>query len=269
MIIAVDTGGTKTLIASFDAKGNKQIISKFPTPRDQTEYIETVVSHVKSGLSDSPLKAISIAVAGPIKHGVLLRSPNIGWENFDVKEAIGQFFPDTTIYIGNDADMAAVGESHQLPEHELSLYITMSTGVGTGLTFNKRLLPALERFEGGSMRVVYENNLQRWEDIASGKNFYERYGKYGSEIDDPAIWNDYAERAAVGFQLLIPLLEPDYVVVGGSMGTHFAKYADRLQVLLDERIAKHMPAVRIVQANNPEEAVIDGCYYFAIDNLVS
>ena len=269
MIIAVDTGGTKTLIASFDDRGNKEIITKFPTPRDKQEYIDAVVTHIRDHVAETTLTAISIAAPGPIKHGVLLRTPNIGWQNFDVPREIGQHFPGTPIFFGNDADMAAVGEARQLPEHELSLYITMSTGVGTGLTYNQRLLPALERFEGGSMRVNYDGSLQRWEDIASGRKFYERYGKYGSEIDDPVVWDDYAERAAVGFQLLIPLIEPDYIVVGGSMGTHFAKYAAKLQALLEERIAKHMAPVKIIQANNPEEAVVDGCYYYAVDQLAS
>ncbi len=267
MIIAVDTGGTKTLIASFDDSGNKEIVSKFATPRDQTEYINTVVAEIRKYVADTPLRAIAIAAPGPIKHDILLRTPNIGWENFDIRQQVGQHFPSTPIFFGNDADMAAVGEAHQLPEHELSLYITMSTGVGTGLTYNRRLIPALERFEGGSMRVNYDGTVQRWEDVASGRKFYERNGKYGSEVDDPAVWDDYAERAATGFQLLIPLLEPDYVVVGGSMGTHFAKYATKLQSLLDDRIAKHMGAVKIVQANNPEEAVVDGCYYYAINQL--
>lgn len=269
MIIAVDTGGTKTLIASFDTDGNKQIITKFPTPRDKAEYIEAVVSSIRDYAANAPLTAISIAAPGPIKHGILLRTPNIGWEDFDVSREIGQHFQGTPIFFGNDADMAAVGEAHQLPEHELSLYITMSTGVGTGLTYNKQLLPALERFEGGSMRVNYDGSLQRWEDVASGRKFYERYGKYGSEIDDPVTWDDYAERAAIGFQLLIPLIEPDFIVVGGSMGTHFPKYADKLQTLLEERIGKHMTPVQIVQANNPEEAVVDGCYYYAVDQLAS
>ena len=169
----------------------------------------------------------------------------------------------------NDAALAGIAEAREFTPADLSVYVTLSTGAGGGITFNGSLLSELERFEVGSMRVEYEGQLQRWEDVASGKKFFERYGKYGSEIDDPDIWQDYAERVAVGLQILISLLEPDHLIIGGSMGTHFAKYSEQLETILNSRIAKHMAVTTISQAVHPEEAVIYGCYYYAQDLLAT
>lgn len=266
MIVAVDTGGTKTLIASFDSTGNATVLTKFPTPRDQTEYLNAVtatITEANLGIID----AIVIALPGPIKNGVLQRSPNIGWQNFDVVGAMKERFADSFVAIGNDADLAGIAEAHELEDPRLCLYVTLSTGIGTGLTFNKKLIPQLRRFEGGSMRIEYGGTRERWESIASGRNFYERYGQYGSDVTDPDKWRDYAERAASGLIALIPLLEPDHVVIGGSMGTHFAKYDTFLLDTLNSQITKHMSDVRITQAKRPEEAVIYGCYHYAIDAL--
>lgn len=266
MIITVDTGGTKTLIALFGDDGSIQESIRFPTPRERDDYLKQVASTINQ-LTTDKLRAIAVAIPGPIRKGVVQRTPNIGWEDFDVIHELGQHFPDTPIFLGNDADMAGVGESRFLDDPGLCLYVTFSTGVGTGLTHGGKLLPGLERFEGGSMRIEYAGARERWEGVASGSHFYERYGQYGSEVTDPAKWQDYAKRTASGLLALIPLIEPDNIVVGGSMGTHYHKYADYLQAILDEEIAKHMTGVTISQAKYPEEAVVYGCHFHALDQL--
>lgn len=269
MLIAIDTGGTKTLVAGFDELGTKQIIAKFPTPRETSEYLETVASHIREHIQTEALTALSVAMPGPIREQKVLRTPNIGWSNFDVIHDLGAYFPGIPIFLQNDAALAGIAESREFSSGELSVYVTLSTGAGGGITHNGHLFPELERFEVGSMRVEYEGQLQRWEDVASGKRFYERHGQYGSDVTDPIIWQDYAERVAVGLQILISLLEPDHLIIGGSMGTHYAKYAEQLQAILSERIAKHMAVTTLSQAVHPEEAVIYGCYYHALDFLTT
>ncbi len=269
MIIAIDTGGTKTLIARFDEVGNKEIITKFPTPRDISEYLEAVATHIKEYTGEKPLTALAVAMPGPIRDQKVLRTPNIGWSDFDVIRDLGNYFPDVPVFLQNDAALAGLAEAREFNPAKLSLYVTLSTGAGGGISYNGHLFPEFDRFEVGSMRVEYEGQLQRWEDIASGKRFYERHGQYGSDVTDPAIWQNYAERVAVGLQILISLLEPDHLIIGGSMGTHYAKYAEQLKAILEERIAKHMAVTTISQAVHPEEAVIYGCYYYALDSLAA
>lgn len=267
MIIAIDTGGTKTLIESFDEHGTKTYIDKFPTPRDKNEWVSKVVATIRDYTKDEPIEAVSIAIPGPIADHILVESPNIGWTNFDITGELRQHFPNSLVLLANDADLGGIGAAHQLDDAGLCLYVTLSTGIGTGLSYQRKLLPEIPFFEGGKMRIEYGDELVRWEHIASGKNFYERYGQFGSDVDDPEKWRDYAERVAKGLLILIPTLEPQAVIIGGSMGTHFAKYADFLQEILDEAIAKHMKNTQIVQAHDPEEIVIYGCYHHALDQL--
>lgn len=269
MLIAIDTGGTKTLIAAFDDEGNKEIITKFPTPKDKDEYLNSVSREIHQYVGDGTIAALSVAIAGPIRDKKVLRTPNIGWSDFDVISELQPFFPGIPVFMQNDAALAGIAEAREFgSDAGLSVYVTLSTGVGGGISYNGHLLSdELERFELGSMRVEYEGTLQRWEDIASGKRFYERHGQYGKDVTDAVIWQNYAERVAVGLQIIISLLEPDHLIIGGSMGTHFQKYTEQLHALLNERIAKHMAVTSISQAAHPEEAVIYGCYYYALDHL--
>lgn len=270
MIIAVDTGGTKTLIEAFDDDGNKEFIDKFPTPRDEKEYVQQVSNIIMSKTEPGTIKMLIIALPGPIRDNILVRAKNIGWEKFDVISAFRAKFPASKIFIGNDADLAGLAETRALERKTppaISLYVTLSTGIGTGLCFGGRLFPGLARFEAGAMRFTYDGKLQRWEDFASGQNFYDRYQQYGRDVNDEEKWRDYAERVSVGLVALIPLVEPDTIIIGGSMGTHFAKYSHLLESSLSKKIKTHRKQTQISQAKHPEEAVIYGCYYYALDEL--
>lgn len=270
MIIAIDTGGTKTLICRFDTDGVKHHVAKFPTPRRQADYLDAVGDAVKNAVDITDIDMVVVAAPGPIVDGCLLRAKNISdeWQNFEIASAISNRLGGVPVYAANDADLAGLSEARALETPpRRSLYVTLSTGVGTGLALDGHLSDELSHLEGGWMRLPFEGRLQMWEDFASGRNFYERYGQYGSEVDDPEKWRDFAHRASLGLLALIPLLGPDHIVIGGSMGTHFAKYADFLRA----EITKNLPDFDtdlITQAKHPEEAVIYGCYYHAVDSLV-
>ena len=71
------------------------------------------------------------------------------------------------------------------------------------------------------------------------------------------------ELVLVGFQVLIPALQPQIIIIGGSVGVYFDHFAHLLTEVLSRRIPHFIAMPRIVQAKHPEEAVVYGCYYYA------
>ena len=268
MIVAVDTGGTKTLITLFSRDGVAGKMIKFPTPKDRNDYLEILKETLKSNYGGQRIEAVVVALPATIENGVALWFGNLDWRNLDIAKELKGVLGSAPVYVENDANLAGLAETRSRDPMPLSsLYVTVSTGIGTGFTTNGKIDPGLRRSEGGQMPVEFQSKIQTWESIASGKTIYNTYGKYARDIEDRQTWDEIAERISRGFLVAIPLLQPDLVIIGGSIGTYFEKYGEQLTAILKKHLPAHIPCPEFVEAKHPEQAVIYGCYYYAIDTL--
>ena len=147
------------------------------------------------------------------------------------------------------------------------LYVTISTGIGTGIITEGMIDPALRYSEGGRTIIEFGGKMLEWEQFASGKAIYTHFGKYARDITAKADWDTVADRISRGLLAIIPVLQPEMIVIGGSIGTYFSHYRKELDRILDTKLPAHIPTPTLSQAIHPEEAVIYGCYYYAIDQL--
>lgn len=272
MIITVDTGGTKTLVAAADSAGKFHTRYRFPTPKDTARYIEQLSQVILEHFDLKKVEAISVAVPGSTEGNVVRRCQNLAWEkDFKLVAELHKALATTTpIYIENDANLAGLAEAHALePTPKSCLYITVSTGIGTGITNNGKLVKFLDYFEGGLMVMEYDGMLRLWEDFASGRAIYETYGRYARDIKSRAVWEQIADKISRGILVLAPTLKPDVIVIGGSIGTYFEHYEIYLKAYLEKHIPHIMAETQIIQAKHPEEAVLYGCKIYAEQKLSS
>lgn len=269
MLIAVDTGGTKTLVAGFYHDGTMtQNVVKFPTPRDQNEYIAVLRTTIQEQFGGEKIEALVVALPGIIKNGIALWCSNLGWENFKVQTALESAFKDVPILVENDANLAGLAETRTLePMPISSLYVTVSTGIGTGVISNGKIDPGLRHSEGGHALVEFNGEIREWESFASGRAIYRDFGRFGSEIHDPESWQQIADRISRGFLAVVPIIQPDIVIMGGSIGEYFEKYNSQLVAILQEKLPPHIPCPLFQEAQHPNHAVLYGCYYYALDFL--
>jgi len=268
MIVTVDTGGTKTLVASFNKEGILGQQIKFPTPKDPVQYTKMLRETIKENYAGQLVDAIVVAIPGIIKNGVAVWCNNLGWKNFDVATALAGVLGKTPIFIENDANLAGLSETRFLKTvPSQSLYVTISTGIGTGITTGGHIDAGLRHGEAGRALIEYDGIVREWESFASGQAIYKTYGKYAHDITSKRTWDQIADRISRGFLAVIPILQPDIVIIGGSIGTYFDQFDKQLQNILKEKLPSHIPCPKFVQAKYPELAVIYGCYYYAIDSL--
>jgi predicted NBD/HSP70 family sugar kinase len=270
MLVAVDTGGTKTLVASFLEDGRIGEKFQFPTPTDTVEYVTLLKKVLETHFGNESIDAIVIAVPGIVKNGTAIWCNNLKWANFDVADAMKGILGNAPLFIENDANLAGLAETRQLEEMpELSLYVTISTGIGSGIITNGTINHALRHSEAGRSLVEFDGRVCEWETFASGQAIYKTYGKFARDITSERSWHQIADRISRGFLAIIPVIQPNIIIIGGSIGTYFDRFDTTLVNLLKEQLPAHIPVPTFVQAKHPELAVIYGCYYYALDALTT
>ncbi len=265
MYVGIDIGGTKTLVATLDAHGVIQERAKFPTPKKYDDFL-LELRHTLAHFKTPDYKAAGVGVPGRLdrRHGRLLRLGNLPWKNepiqADCERVLG-----CPVVIENDANLAGLSEAMLHPDKARVLYVTLSTGIGTGFVYQQRLEPALLDSEGGHVLAIYKDKLVSWEKFASGKAIFEHFGKQASDIpaSDKQAWGHIARNIAIGLVSNIAIAQPDLIIIGGSIGAFFDRYGELLKAELDryKLPVVHIPLV--VKAQRPEEAVIYGCYDLA------
>ena len=153
--VAVDWGGTWCRVALIDRRGEVIWQARRPNPRGggPDDYLALAASLLAEAftLEDVRADGIGVAVAGPVdpESGILYQPPNLMALDGVSLKRIWQEQYGLPVVVGNDANLAAMGEFHfgagrdaaQAGHPPRSLfYVTVSTGIGGGAIEGGRLL---------------------------------------------------------------------------------------------------------------------------------
>lgn len=269
MYLAIDVGGSKTLVASFTDSGELKKQFRFPTPRDYKEFIKQLEKVISRQFAGQDFLAACAAVPAVIdrRDGIAKEFGNLGWRNVPVKSSLEKLLPKAAVYIENDASLGGLSEALSHKKYKRVLYLTVSTGIGDGIIINGKIDPAFADSEAGHMLINHNGRLAKWEDFASGRALANRFGRLAKDLQSPKAWKEFAGDLALGIFELLAVVRPEIIIIGGSVGQHFAKFGDYLRKELDSHPAKMYKTPPVVGAKRPAEAVIYGCYEFIRQNM--
>ena len=147
-IIAVDLGGTNIRTAYFP-RPEPPPDSQSIIPTNANKGPDAVLSRLFEAIeSEIPSYAenlvISIGAPGPLDpfKGIILEAPNLpGWIDLPLKDLVKARF-ECPVVLGNDANLAALGEWRFGAGRGTKnmIYITISTGIGSGVIVDGNLL---------------------------------------------------------------------------------------------------------------------------------
>lgn len=153
-VVGVDLGGTNCRAAVIDHKAGKIVARSLNIPSramDGELYTaQQIVEAVRQSLENANLTiesvaGVGVAVPGVVKpeEGTILWAPNFygQWRGIQLAKPI-QDALQVPVYLGNDANLATLGEySYGIGKGTSHLVmITLGTGVGGGVIINGRLL---------------------------------------------------------------------------------------------------------------------------------
>ncbi len=181
--IGVDVGGTGIQIGVVN--NDYQIIQEnsIPTRTDlpfeeQLRQIsECIVNTVReSGFSVNDIESVGIGIPGiaSAKTGEVIKCTNMGWFHMPFREVFTRYL-DKPVHIDNDANVAALAESVAgvSAGTSSSVFITIGTGIGSGIIMNGRIWSGAHHIGGELGHVIFD--LGGVECTCGNKGCLERY----------------------------------------------------------------------------------------------
>ncbi len=144
--VGVDVGGTTVKIGFFTPEG--EIMHKWEVPtrtQENGKYIlEDVAVAIEKELSHRNLNnenviGIGIGVPGPVmEEKTVFECVNLGWKQVHVAEEMTRLTGVANVKVGNDANVAALGEMWKGggQGYDSIVMVTLGTGVGGGVIIN-------------------------------------------------------------------------------------------------------------------------------------
>lgn len=138
----VDVGGTNIKLGFFDVNG--KLLDKWMLPTNKEEQGKHILSDIaraidnkleQEGIAKSEIIGIGIGVPGPVRSdGIVNGCVNLGWGISNIEEELSAL-TGMPVVIGNDANVAALGEMWQGGAKGCSdvVMVTLGTGVGGGI----------------------------------------------------------------------------------------------------------------------------------------
>ena len=148
----VDIGGTTVKMGYFDEAGKLVDKWEIPTVKDNggEKILPDVVKAIESklaaeGVEKDALAGVGIGVPGPIfADGTVNRCVNLGWGVFNVADKVRELLgmPELAVKVGNDANVAALGEMWQGGAKGSTdvILVTLGTGVGGGIIVGGKIV---------------------------------------------------------------------------------------------------------------------------------
>ena len=231
MYIALDIGGTKTIVATADTNGNIISRKRFPTPLDFHEGLSKIKSTIYELCNGEKPEAIGVAIGGPIDwlNGVVSPLHQPQWRNVPLKAMFEAEF-GCPCYIDVDTNVGAIGEYANLsPKPERMAYITVSTGMGGALIHHGRIDRGFggHHPEVGHMSVPPSKRIQNKvicacgsencvEAFVSGNGIKKLYGVSPTALADEH-WEEVGYYLGEGLRNIAVAYAPAVIVIGGGL----------------------------------------------------
>lgn len=145
----VDVGGTTIKMGFFETDGT--LLDKWEiktnTANGGSEILPDIARTIdnklaQEGISKSEVQGIGVGVPGPVKQDAIVnRCVNLGWGIVNVAEELGAL-TGLQVKVGNDANVAALGEMWQGGGKGCKdvVMVTLGTGVGGGIIVDGKIV---------------------------------------------------------------------------------------------------------------------------------
>jgi glucokinase len=251
-LIGLDVGGTKCALGVESAGGAFAEVARFPTA-GPAETLARFAQEIEK-LPSAVARWFGVSCGGPLDagRGVIQSPPNLrGWNDVAICAWLTQQF-GAPARLMNDANACALAEWHEGAGRgsRTMVFLTMGTGMGGGIVIDGRLHEGVSGNAGevGHLRLAIDGPVgfgkagsfegfcsgggiaqlaRRRVDEFTGRSVLQkmppeeidaRQVSAAAEIGDKlglAVWTEVGTKLGEGLALLVDILNPERIVIGG------------------------------------------------------
>lgn len=275
--VGIEIGVEHISAAVVDLSAEVRVCRKmaFETPSSTveeavTQGVELIVGAMAKGMIGR-CKGLGISTPAHIRpDGFVTLAPIIGWRDVPLKEIGRTAFPAAVpIAVENDANAFAIGDSYRHGVAGVTLFLLMETGVGGGIMIDGKLFRGGHGLAGEiGHTLVPGSGGQKFEQLIGREVLIRQYREAvgRGDIDLQEFLRDVRDRvpAAVNvaetwsrhlaYALLqaCRLIDPDRIVLGGSVASLYPMVAARVAVHMSEGQNIPFPTPEIVVDDDAE-----------------
>lgn len=166
-----DLGGTSIKLGLFTIRG--ELLEKWSVPTRTEDGGAHIVDDIAASIlakmearaiTKDEVQGVGLDVPGPVlADGTVTVCVNVGWGQFNVREALEKALGGIKVCVANDANAAALGEQWMGAGkgRQNVIMVTLGTGVGGGIIVNGRILEGAHGSGGeiGHMVMMAEDEV--------------------------------------------------------------------------------------------------------------
>ena len=305
----VDIGGTTIKMGFFETDG--KLLDKWEiktnTANGGAEILSDIAKGIdnklaQEGISKDEVQGVGVGVPGPVRdEGIVNRCVNLGWGIVNVAEELGAL-TGLTVKVGNDANVAGLGEAWQggAKGCKNAVMVTLGTGVGGGVIVDGKIVAGfhgaggeighitvnpdeieacncgqygcLEQYTSatGIVRMAKrklsksddETSLRKFEPLTAKDIFDE--AKAGDEIAKELV-DELGLILGSALSNLAVVVNPEVIVIGGGVSKAGAILIDTVEEHFKENAFYALKETRFELATLGNDAGIYGCMAMLLD----
>ena len=231
VLVGLDIGGTKIMVASADREGNILRRARTATSTSLEADLANINHLIADVVAEEEILGMGAAIGGPLdwKQGIVSPLHQPDWRNVPLKAMMESKW-GCQFYVDVDTNVAAIGEYRWGGiSARRFLYLTISTGMGGGFLIDGKIY----RGQGGAHPEVGHQSINYrcsnpvavrcecgapdcLEALVSGNGIRRIYGK-PAEALSPEEWEEVAYNLGQGLRNMAALYAPDVIRVGGGV----------------------------------------------------
>lgn len=238
-IIGVDLGGTNVRAGRVSDGKIKQIFSRKISSKASEKVVLDEIIETIHVVYNNNVSAIGVGVPSVVdpENGIVYDVQNIpSWKRVNLAEILEKEF-NVSVKINNDANCFILGEKYfgKGKNTQNIVGLILGTGFGAGLVLNNKLYMGANIGAGEFGMIPYKNHDLEY--YCSGQFFVNEYHLTGEEVFGLALKKDekgmeilkeFGRNIGEALQIIILAIDPDKIILGGSVGKNFEIFRDEI-----------------------------------------